>query len=205
MDQTGLTFQTPREVCFIINVLIQNIKLNWWSAVEFTKMNYWENRSLYRRKAFNLQRCENPWTLTYAFPHADTLCQFPHLFSHATTRFQYQNPLKHPPIQTQRPLKSWRAMATLSTLFSVLSRSWVDSPRDHECVNWRGGMTGMMLKTALNTQHSGKHKRPLKAGRAIAPFVTVCTVLLTSWVESPRTNEYVNSAGDLTYMMLKTA
>ena len=48
-------------------------------------------------------------------------------------------------------------------------------------------------------------KRPLKAGRAIAPFVTVCSVLLSSWVESPRTHEYVNSAGDLTYMLLKTA
>ena len=48
-------------------------------------------------------------------------------------------------------------------------------------------------------------KRPLKAGRAIAPFVTVCSVLLSSWVESPRTHEYVNSAGDLTYMLLKMA
>ena len=48
-------------------------------------------------------------------------------------------------------------------------------------------------------------KRPLKAGRAIAPFVTVCSVLLSSWVESPRTHEYVNSACDLTYMMLKMA
>ena len=48
-------------------------------------------------------------------------------------------------------------------------------------------------------------KRLLKAGRAIAPFVTVCSVLLSSWIELPGTHEYVNSVGDLTYMMLKPA
>ena len=61
-----------------------------------------------------------------------------------------------------------------------------------------------------DVENSLKHltirtKRPLKAGRAIAPFVTVCSVLLGSWIESPRTHEYVNSAGDLIYMMLKPA
>ena len=59
-----------------------------------------------------------------------------------------------------------------------------------------------------NVENGLKHltiqtKRPLKAGRAIGPFVTVCSVLLSSWIESPRMHEYVNSAGDLTYMMLK--
>ena len=51
-----------------------------------------ENRSLYRRKGFDLQRCENKWTLSNPFPYAYIVCPFPRLYSHATTRFQDQNP-----------------------------------------------------------------------------------------------------------------
>ena len=49
--------------------------------------------------------------------------------------YDVETGVKHPTIQTKRPLKSWLAMAHLSTLCSVLSRRWVDSPRSHEFVN----------------------------------------------------------------------
>ena len=50
-----------------------------------------------------------------------------------------ENGLKLRKVHAKRPLKTWRAMATLTTLFSVLSRRWVDSPRKHVCVceQWR--------------------------------------------------------------------
>ena len=112
--------------------------------------------------------------------------------------------LKHEYVQTKRQFKAWRAIASLATMCSGLLHSSVDSPRDHECVKLTGWYD-------LNDVENGlKHptiqtKRSLKAGRAIAPFVIVCSVLLRSWVESPRTHGYMNSACDLTYLMLKTA
>ena len=62
--------------------------------------------------------------------------------------YDVETGVKHPTIQTKRPLKSWLAMAHLSTLFSVLTHSWVDSPRSHEFVNCESDWTWMLLKTA---------------------------------------------------------
>ena len=61
---------------------------------------------------------------------------------------QLASNIKTPTMQTKRHFKAWRAIASFATMCSVLLHSLVDSPRDHECVNGRGGMTGMMLKTA---------------------------------------------------------
>ena len=38
-------------------------------------------------------------------------------------------------VQTKRHFKAWRAIASLATMCSGLLHSWVDTPRDHECVN----------------------------------------------------------------------
>ena len=38
-------------------------------------------------------------------------------------------------MQTERHFKAWRAIASLATMCSCLLHSWVDSPRDHGCVN----------------------------------------------------------------------
>ena len=48
-------------------------------------------------------------------------------------------------------------------------------------------------------------KRTLKTWWALTLRATLFSVLLPSWVESPRTHECVNCEGDLTEMLLKTA
>ena len=66
--------------------------------------------------------------------------------------YDVENGVKHPTIQTKRPLKSWLATAPRSTLFSVLLSSWVESPRTHEYVNSAGDLKYMTLKTAYKPQ-----------------------------------------------------
>ena len=48
---------------------------------------------------------------------------------------QLASNIKTPTMQTKRHFKAWRAIASFATMCSVLLHSWVDSPRDHECVN----------------------------------------------------------------------
>ena len=48
---------------------------------------------------------------------------------------QLASNIKTNTMQTKRHFKAWRAIASLATMFSGLLHSWVDSPRDHECVN----------------------------------------------------------------------
>ena len=48
---------------------------------------------------------------------------------------QLASKIKTHTMQTKRHFKAWRAIASLATMCSGLLHSWVDSPRDHECVN----------------------------------------------------------------------
>ena len=117
---------------------------------------------------------------------------------------QLASKIKIPTMQTQRHVKASLATASRATMCSGLLHSWVDSPRDLTSV-WTDAVIwlewcGQRPKTPKNTNKTTSESRAGNCSLSHSVFV-----LLSSWVESPRTHEYVNSACELTYMMLKTA
>ena len=100
--------------------------------------------------------------------------------------YDVETGVKHPTIQTKRPLKSWWAMAPFSTLCSVLTHSWVDSPRSHEFVNCESDWTYMLLKTVSYKPQQCNHIHLWKHDEQWLLIKTLFSVLSRRWVDSPR-------------------
>ena len=141
-----------------------------------------------------------------------------------------ENGLENMTTQSKRPLKTWWAMAPITTLFSVLLPSWVDSPRKHEYVTFVNMISnGSSFHTVfspnaklgwftqvpwvcelwgwlhIHATESSLNLRTVHSKRPLKTWWAMASYTTLFSVLSPRKHEYVDCDGDWAYMLLKTA
>ena len=100
-------------------------------------------------KGFGLQRCEDHLKHTNPFPHVYILYHFPHLFSHCNNSLPRSKSLQ---CKQNDMLKHGGQLLLLPQCVQVYCIAGLIHPGITGVWTDGGGMTGMMLKTALNTQ-----------------------------------------------------